>query len=90
LISVRLLGRAEWEAELRHFGCTPWPTIVKLEIAEFWQKPWESHPFTVPLEDGERMSQRTLDDLKAMIGRTAPPDTKFPYDPADPTGSKKG
>lgn len=61
---------------------------MKLEIAEFWQKPWEAFPFTVSLEDGDRMSQRTLDDLKAMIWRTMPRETKFPYDPADPTGSK--
>jgi hypothetical protein len=74
---------------LRYYGCTPWPSIVKLEIAEFWQKPWETFPFTVPLEEGDRMSQRTLDDLKTMIWRTMPPGTKFPYDPLDPTGEKE-
>src|SRR3954471_3334874 len=51
LIAARMLPRAEWEAELRYYGCDPLEGKGSLNTAELWQMPWERWPFTVPLED---------------------------------------
>lgn len=88
MISVRLLTRAEWEEELRFYGCNPVEGKGRLNTAELWQKPWERWPFTVPVDADGKMLISDMDRLKAMIASSAPKGTKFPYNPLAPTGIK--
>jgi len=81
LISLRFLPREEWEAELRFYGCRPLAGKGALNTAEFWQTPWHTYPFTVPVEDDGRMLDDDLRELVLRITASAPPDTTFPYDP---------
>lgn len=86
MISVRLLPRAEWEEELRYYGCRPLEGKGPLNVAEFWQMPWQGWPFIVNLEEGDKMHRAELDRLQILIVGSAPKGTKFPYDPSCPTG----
>jgi hypothetical protein len=88
LICARLLTRAEWEEELRYYGCNPLEGKGRLNTAELWQMPWERWPFTVALEADDHMHMSTMDELRMLIVSSAPKGTKFPYDPARPTGLK--
>jgi|tagenome__1003787_1003787.scaffolds.fasta_scaffold20862063_3 hypothetical protein len=81
-----MLPRAEWEAELRYYGCDPLEGKGSLNTAELWQMPWERWPFTVPLEDNSMMHMATMDRLRLLIVGSAPKGTQFPYDPSCPTG----
>lgn len=80
MISLRFLPREEWEAELRFYGCKPLVGQGPLNTAEFWQMPWQSYPFNVPVEEDGRMLQVDLQELVLRIIGSAPPDTTFPYD----------
>lgn len=86
MISARLLPRAEWEEELRYYGCNPLEGKGSLNTAELWQMPWERWPFTVALETEGQMRVETLERLRALIANSAPKGTRFPYDPSSPTG----
>lgn len=86
MISPRLLSRAEWEEELRYYGCNQLEGRGSLNTAELWQMPWQRWPFTVALEEDDKMHLSTWDHLLMLIVETAPEGTKFPYDPAAPTG----
>lgn len=79
MISHRFLSREEWEAELRFYGCKPLQGLGRLNTAEWWRMPWQSYPFTVPVEDDGRMLQSDLDGLVILIATTAPDGTTFPY-----------
>ena len=83
-----MLPRAEWEADLRHYGCRPLEGKGPLNTAELWQMPWQGWPFTVNLEDGGRMHMAEQDRLRMLILDSAPNGTKFPYNPSNPTGLK--
>jgi len=80
LISPRFLPREEWEAELRFYGCRPLAGQGPLNTAEFWRMPWQSYPFTVPVEADGRMLDADLHERVLMITSCAPPDVTFPYD----------
>jgi hypothetical protein len=54
---VRFLNRTEWEAKLRHYGCKPLEGKGRLNTAEWWQTPWGSAPFTVPIESDGRCDE---------------------------------
>lgn len=86
MISSRLLARAEWEEELRYYGCAPLEGKGPLNTAELWQMPWQGWPFTVALEVGDKVSMSEMDRLRMLIVSSAPSGTKFPYDPSCPTG----
>lgn len=86
MIAARLLSRAEWEDELRYYGCNPLDGKGPLNTAELWQMPWQRWPFTVPLEAGDKMHMATMDRLRMIIVESAPRGTTFPYDPSAPTG----
>ena len=75
--ALRRLPREEWEAVLRSYGCTPLDGKGELNTAEFWCMPWQSYPFTVPVEDGY-ISQIDLDYLVALMGASAPDGWEFP------------
>lgn len=81
MIALRFLPREEWEAELRFYGCKPLEGQVALNTAEFWRTPWQSYPFTVPVEDDGRMLEADLMELVLTITAGAPPGTTFPYEP---------
>lgn len=88
MISVRLLARAEWEAELRYYGCNPLEGKGPLNTVELWQMPWQRWPFTVAVDDNGYITLGEMDRLQILIVGSAPPGTKFPYDPSSPTGLK--
>jgi hypothetical protein len=90
--AVAFLSRPEWEASLKAFGCKPLEGKGGLNTAEWWQLPWDSYPFTVPIEadtvpieadtvpieaDG-RCAKRALNLLLQSIISQAPPGFEFP------------
>jgi hypothetical protein len=83
-----MLPRAEWEAELRFYGCKPLEGKGRLNTAELWQMPWQGWPFTVNVEDADRMHMAEMDRLRMLIVNSCPSGTKFPYNPSNPTGLK--
>jgi hypothetical protein len=80
LIALRFVHRDEWEAELRHYGCFPLEGQGNLNTAEWWRMPWQTYPFTVPVESDGRIVQTDLDRLVLMIVAAAPDGTEFPLD----------
>lgn len=80
MISVRLISREEWEAELRHYGCKPLPGKTKLNTAEWWRMPWQDYPFTVPVDEEGRMRPEDLQNRISLIAESAPDGTTFPYE----------
>jgi hypothetical protein len=80
LIAVRFLTRAEWEEELRYYGCRPLEGKGKLNTAEWWRMPWQSYPFTVPVEADGKMRMADMDALRLLIVSSAPEGTTFPYE----------
>jgi hypothetical protein len=63
LIAVRRVSREEWEAELRHYGCSPAQGLTKLNSAEWWRYPWGGYPFTVPAAEDGYVLKQDLDDI---------------------------
>lgn len=86
MIAIRLLTRAEWEEELRYYGCNPLQGKGELNTAELWQMAWQRWPFTVPVDAEGKMPMSDMDRLRMIILDSAPKGTKFPYDPLAPTG----
>jgi len=79
-MAVRLIAREEWEAELRFYGCRPVRGLMKLATnAEWWQMPWESVPFMVPVDSGGRLWPQDLQNRISLITNSAPKGTKFPW-----------
>lgn len=78
--AVRLIPREEWEEELRFYGCKPAPASVQLTTpVEWWQMPWETVAFMVPLDGEGRMWPKDLQNRVSLIVASAPKGTKFPY-----------
>jgi hypothetical protein len=64
VIAVRRVPRAEWQAELKHYGCYPATGLTSLNTAaEWWRYPWGGYPFTVPVDDEGWLLQHDLDYL---------------------------
>lgn len=80
MIAVRYVSRETWEEELRFYGCKPLEGKSNLNTAEWWRMPWQSYPFTVPIEADGRLCQSDLDALIILIVTSAPEGTDFPYD----------
>jgi hypothetical protein len=78
VIAVRFISRAQVEARLRSYDCSPLEGKGPLNTANWWRWPWGGPPFVLPLDEGGVMDEWAFQRLLADMARLAPPNWKFP------------
>lgn len=68
MISVRILSRTQWEAQLRGLKCKPHEGPIELKSAEVWETE-HGRIFTVPMDNGEGILR--MDDLAEVLIQVA-------------------
>ena len=71
-------SRERWEAELRRYGCEPLDGLTHLNTAEWWKWPWDSTPFSVPVDPDGYADYWAFERILSDMARLAPPGWEFP------------
>ena len=64
MVSVRVLAREEWEAQLHALNCKRHDGPIKLKSAEVWENE-HGRIFTVPMDNAQ--GRLRLDDLAEVV-----------------------